>query len=637
MGWKNGKTGSGKSTLSSGSSGSTCVKLDVADFAVENMVSADDEFRLFHPRKRRPSDLSVQTLLDEPLVHVAFKSFMLATCSEEFVSLWTDLYNFELVPYMSEEKRLRAQEIYSKYFAENAPQNSVKTDHLDSSTLVGLRNNLMVDENDVVNQTDLSVISETFKFIFAKVWTMLKFDFMPQFLGSDSFKELEVYAELGDGEVGGEKQMSMEAVLTNPYLLHDFLLFVNSEVMKQKVRDILVEMPSLRSKSRSDSSPRPDSLVRKLLWKKSTRTDSSPEKGVKNSSKVSEQELRAGTFVSIQALVELFSELEDFACADAGQGHRFERMKRILSRFGRSSDDPGAKTMIYPQIQFLHKHLCAFELKVGRYREIVYSQNDTSFFLPVREEILERLDKFVLPEFMNSAQYRVLQDRMDSSLKEFRDARAQAKIKDLLQYAEKRKIFDPSTYAYTLESAISLPWGAFYLKRFARKRLQEENVLFVLDVTAYQRMKEHCAAFQSQEDIAFVTKQAHRLCEMYIHPSSPLQINISHTQRSQLLEKVYEKGIVSPDVFDEARTETMRILNSNLWQQFQQDSMHENFIRKCMHNVHRVVPKEPGSIRLLASRHSSLTKRCSMPQKTDSVGVDDVLLEGTASAVGGSL
>mmetsp|Transcript_9976 Transcript_9976/g.17493 ORF Transcript_9976/g.17493 Transcript_9976/m.17493 type:complete len:494 (+) Transcript_9976:443-1924(+) len=158
--------------------------------STQDSVSAEEDDRLFHPRKRRPSDLSLQTLLEEPVVSRAFRKFMLSKLSEELLMLWADLIAFELIPYEARTKKIRAQDIFTKFFAKDSHTPSVKTTYMDPDTVEILSRKLQVDKNGTIHQSDSHVLAEAFKFIFGKVITIIKFEYMPQFLASEFFTEL---------------------------------------------------------------------------------------------------------------------------------------------------------------------------------------------------------------------------------------------------------------------------------------------------------------------------------------------------------------------------------------------------------------------------------------------------------------
>lgn len=570
-------------------------------------VAAEDEEILFHPRKRRPSDVSMQTVLQEPLVSDAFRDFMHEKLSENLVSLWVDLYSYERISYESTAKQVRAQALFSKYFADHAPLGSVCNDFLDHETLTSLCSQLMVlPGSDIVQQSDACALGAAFKLTYAKLITYLKFEFMPQFLVSDHFGRLEGNEESLWDELDASAGPDAEVVLKHPWLLSYFSEFIYSVILLDD--DSAADNPAVAATMATaaafgnSTSSCPSRLRKQRLPTSIPRT--SGQKNVVDEF--------TGTLRSARDLVELYFEVEDYSCWAADRAHQFERLRRILSRFGNSSSGSKTNTLptvtdrraIEPPIAYLDHHLAQFEMKISRYHDLVYRKKDAAFLEPVRQEVLRRLNTHIIPLFRENFLYNLAMDGASPGTERVRKAeRSFAKIRQLADFAEKRKLANQFTYTYTLESALSLPWGAYYLKRFARKRLQEENILFVLEIDAFSRLAAHKKQDKSSEDIAYIRRRIKRICELYIADNAQLQVNISHTMRSEVLNRALETDTHAPDTFDDAREEVLRMLRLNMWPAFQHDNMHENFIKKCAHNMHRrgADGKDLGPLHLPAS------------------------------------
>ncbi|GBG24853.1 Regulator of G-protein signaling 13 [Hondaea fermentalgiana] len=576
-----------------------------------NEVAAEDEQALFHPRKRRPSDVSMQTVLHEPLVSDAFRDFMHEKLSENLVSLWIDLYAYERISYESERKVRRAREIYAKYFANHAPLGSVCRDFLDAETLAGLRACLDVDpESDFVRQRDPRALGASFKLTYAKLVTFLKFEFMPQFLVSKHFGRLGASKDESFwAEMEASEAPTAETVLQHPWLLSYFSEFITSIPMRSelmrpsqpKSAKATNEARGLGAASTADSLSTSNRIIpRKGSTKDKAKKDEIPSQSGRNESQTDDdlidvagdeddaeyaQHEFMGTLRSARDLVELYFEIEDYSCWVADNAHQFERLRRILSRFGNTDACRGQeRPAIQPPIVFLEQHLTLFEMKISRYHDLVYRQQDAAFFNGVRQEVLRRLNAHLIPLFRDNFLAAL---NFPATGRERRAERSDARIRQLVHFAEQRNLANQFTYTYTLESALSLPWGAYYLKRFARKRLQEESVLFVLETDAYRLLEAHTKEERSAQDTAQIRRRIKRICDLYVSDAAPLQVNISHAQRSAILHQALADQSYTQDIFEEARDEVLRMLRLNLWPAFQQDNMHENFLRKCAHNMHR--------------------------------------------------
>jgi len=488
---------------------------------------------------------------------------MFSKFSEEFVELWMDINSYERIPYESSSKLERAQMIFRKYFAENCLLGSFKHVHMDSATLELLRRDLMIDAQGTVCQRDSMKLCEAFRFIFGKIVTILKFDFMPQFLVSDDFQTLEskLTRLLQDPEKAFQNAsdsidyIAMDQILKSPLIQSSFLDFIRAE-----------------NRKKFKLMPKKPTGWRKLVTRKSSGSFRSCKSDESSETEDPIQPEAMDTMVSMtlasaEELVELYQEIEDFRISKSLK-HQFERMKRIFARYGVTDNDG-----ICPSIEFLSSHFHHFEMKVGRYRNIVYKDANFEFFKPVQDEIQARLERYLLPLYMESSSLAQLKCSMNQVTAPFKRERVHEKVQELSKFAKDRRLFENFAYTYTLESALALPWGVFYIKRFARKRLQEESLLFVLDCQEYQRI---CKS-EIKDEVAFAGQ---RIMDLYISTQGPLQINISGDMREEIMNQIE----FTSSTFIESYKEVLRILELNTWPQFQQDNAHENFKKKCTHH-----------------------------------------------------
>jgi hypothetical protein len=412
---------------------------------------------------------------------------------------------------------------------------------------------------------------------------------------------------------------------------------------------------------------------------------------------------------SAAALVNLFQEIDDFRGATADPRHQFQRLQRILTHYG-AAEAPGAgdnggagagavscsprllvrrrtasgsssssgggsygssscrdsgtdggggnsangrSAPIQPPITSLQQHLSKFKAKPARYRDMVFVQHDSGFLDGMRDEVLRRLDAYVLPAFVASPQYTrlarlrgdpvadggagtgagagagvgvgagsgtphqqeqepsVMSDKLDVSLQR----RERERIAALRRFAEERLVASAPMLSNSLESALALPWGAFYLRKMALRLLQEESVLFLLEVNELRAAErdfdvddgeappaaaaadaDAAAANSSNNDnhadsahqarLRLLRKRAVRICDTFLADGAPMPLNISHEQRETVLSAVHDQHAHSARAFDVVYREVIFLLNNNLWPAFTQDRTYEDFLNKCALSQH---------------------------------------------------
>lgn len=282
---------------------------------------------------------------------------------------------------------------------------------------------------------------------------------------------------------------------------------------------------------------------------------------------------------------------------------------------------------------------------------MVFVQHDSGLLDEVRDEVLRRLDAYVLPAFVASPQYTrlarlrrdpvadggagagtgtgvvagagvphqqeqlqelgVMSDGPDVSLQR----RERERIAALRRFAEERLVANAPMFRNSLESALALPWGAFYVRKMALRLLQEESVLFLLEVNELRAAERDFAAeggeaapaaaaadagaaaangsnndnhadAAHQARLRLLRERAVRICDTFLADSAPMPVNISHEQRETVLSAVHDQHAHSARAFDVAYREVIFLLNNNLWPAFTQDRTYEDFLKKCALSQH---------------------------------------------------
>jgi hypothetical protein len=134
--------------------------------------------------RRRHSDVSLRTILLDPTIYHSFRKFLQQDLCEEVFLFWieVDQYNSIEQPKLQREK---AAHIYETYIKQGAAQSI----DLDKTTKDSIADSLAYSKGRV-NQADTGKMRAAFELAHIKVFTRLKFDFMPRFLTSEAFSHI---------------------------------------------------------------------------------------------------------------------------------------------------------------------------------------------------------------------------------------------------------------------------------------------------------------------------------------------------------------------------------------------------------------------------------------------------------------
>ena len=77
-------------------------------------------------------------------------------------------------------------------------------------------------------------------------------------------------------------------------------------------------------------------------------------------------------------------------------------------------------------------------------------------------------------------------------------------------------------------------------------------------------------AIKPESDVAVIHQHARRILDKYIIFGAPMQINVSSKLRNETVKCVIDRGHSPlPECFDAAQSEAFRLMEQNLWSQFQ--------------------------------------------------------------------
>ena len=274
-------------------------------------------------------------------------------------------------------------------------------------------------------------------------------------------------------------------------------------------------------------------------------------------------------------LYDLYFEIKDHerACAAGDTSHAFQRLTRIFARFGNERN-----TSIRPIIETLREGFVKFEKKPG-----AFSKEGAGYFMDVQEEAVRRLSDMCLSAFKVSSNFaRLFADLKNEDGGNRARKKSETKIKEMESLAGDDSEEDIKAAFQTLGSVLRVSPGTFYVKRFSRKRLQEERVDFWIEVELFRRGSGNIDDDLDQQQFA------ERIYDLYIAPEGARTLGtvISAETRAALKSTIFESDDscekVNRDTFASAQAEVLAALEKGLWQTFRASSAYDNFIKRCL-------------------------------------------------------
>ncbi|KAJ6241228.1 electron carrier/ protein disulfide oxidoreductase [Anaeramoeba flamelloides] len=122
----------------------------------------------------------------------------------------------------------------------------------------------------------------------------------------------------------------------------------------------------------------------------------------------------------------------------------------------------------------------------------------------------------------------------------------------------------------SIDLLFTIPTAIEYFKEFLCEQLNQENILFFLEV------KEFKNSYQNQKK---TNKIAKRIYDKYIKPGSLFEVNIDYSNRQELTELMQDKKI-SLDMFDQAQEIVFRHMEHNSFSQFKKSKLYKELIHK---------------------------------------------------------
>ena len=517
--------------------------------SADELPSNAEMQELFLPRGKKSTDAVLQKCLQDGYVLECFRGFLMGVFAEEILTIWQDVSSYELIPFESERKRELAQTIYDKYFKESGSL-SLRSIGIDRETKEGVKITLKVDNNDIVQQADPKALEKVFHLVHAKIFNILKFEHLPMFLISKEFVSLKTFTDFFDSHVEAAQassnvlaSMTMRDVLDLPYFSACFLSFVNDNEFRGE---------------------------------------------------------RDGNMKGAGDLYDLYQEIKDHQRSSAAgeSSHSFQRLVRIFARFGNTKN-----TTMRPLISELEDGFKKLEKKPGAFKEC-----GSEFFSGVLNEVLNRLTEMCLGEFKKSNNFiRLLTGLSDRKGGLRARKKSESKIREMESLggnasvgSKSLSLADMKAKFNTLSNVLGVSTGIFYVKRFARLRLQEERVSFWIEVELFRKGgtlhdvegsaemdANHVGGYAyGSPDPAMMREFAERIYSLYVSEDGAHSLKgaLASSTRSALAA-IVEGDSEMPcqlDMFRNAQREVLNTLEKGLWVAFRNSSAYENFVKRCL-------------------------------------------------------
>eukprot|EP00516_Mucochytrium_quahogii_P005088 CAMPEP_0203757278 /NCGR_PEP_ID=MMETSP0098-20131031/10402_1 /ASSEMBLY_ACC=CAM_ASM_000208 /TAXON_ID=96639 /ORGANISM=" , Strain NY0313808BC1" /LENGTH=652 /DNA_ID=CAMNT_0050649469 /DNA_START=1735 /DNA_END=3689 /DNA_ORIENTATION=+ len=624
--------------------------------ARENMQSFRESFRLSQTRKsrlytewgaeshevrsryrqRRLSDQSMSLIMDDPTIYEAFQSFVKQDANEVVVSCWKEMDEFcTYIAGSNADKQVivdGAQTLCDKYILGEFTEKFSTI--LARSTIDDLIFDLCIDKEDLkhkICQTNIQTIENVFKVIHLRMHNFLKYEYLPGFLVSEEFRKLTALGENASSSEEEEEEedeedefvttevdehsVSLETMTPSSVNSISSIEETSSIVTDDEIAPFFFEYVFMEAKSLDEN-----------LGKHLARRKSSLQRALdRNRSHSLQRHLN---------LVELFLELEALL-ESTDEETRLRRLNLILNRYGQPS-----QTLIQPPVQSLYALNERLHDDMQRNKPLTSLPQDVNEQIgEVKSDVIAMIGRRLVPGFKRSNTYRRMVSgdrkllqypsstltvkideneplRLRASSSPKREGTA-AHVAALESYIQESKMpsrtFSASKGDQGLDDVLANSHGIFLLKRHARRLFQEENVSFLVNVQQFKRN----VGISKRDDMYELLHSAQSICNQFIEPGSPLEVNISAKQRSTTLELFNEcssefyEGL-KPDchegddnadfalnkvsrslikktgkIFNETELEIYRLVQKGLWESFKEDKAYEDFQSKLVHNRFR--------------------------------------------------
>eukprot|EP01029_Cantina_marsupialis_P011849 TRINITY_DN26352_c0_g2_i2.p1 TRINITY_DN26352_c0_g2~~TRINITY_DN26352_c0_g2_i2.p1 ORF type:complete len:459 (-),score=99.64 TRINITY_DN26352_c0_g2_i2:4-1380(-) len=189
--------------------------------------------------KRRKSDSNLRGMMKDPVVGTVFRDFLAEEMKEHLFLCWIDVEQYNLITDEQDiaEKQRTAAHIFNAYFEQNGPAEV----QLDTATRMQIREVLQLREG-IVNQRDFKLLKQAFFLAHQKIFTQLKFEYMPRFLShrkflnlSHSKKYFEDQPEVDHAAASILTDINLDYTLEHPLGTYFFKQFLQSP----EARDIM--------------------------------------------------------------------------------------------------------------------------------------------------------------------------------------------------------------------------------------------------------------------------------------------------------------------------------------------------------------------------------------------------------------
>ncbi|KAJ3424195.1 hypothetical protein M0812_29829 [Anaeramoeba flamelloides] len=191
-------------------------------------------------------------------------------------------------------------------------------------------------------------------------------------------------------------------------------------------------------------------------------------------------------------------------------------------------------------------------------------QSDFSYQIDSDISIIEKKNDSTLKEFQNLNQNTNNVDGKENDTGNVNDnGNGNGKENERKQ---KNKIIDLDS----IDTLFSIPMAIEYFKEFMFEQLNQENLLFYIDVMNFTKA---CSSDKKQ-----LQKIGKNICEKYIKINSLFEINIDSKCKSLILQKMKNKNY-SLDMFFQAKQIVFNHMNLNSFEEFKKSNLYRKFLK----------------------------------------------------------
>jgi len=480
-----------------------------------NLSENDKNFRTLVYRKRRLSDSTLMQILLDPFVSRAFKRFLQGEFGEQLLQFYFDAQNYACLPASTsvKDRQEAAARIFNKYIAEDTETGfDIGLDHATrqhvsetlTAKLVGSSSNQEGGVVYKVTTTDQEKLKKAFYFSSMKAFQLIKFEYLPLFISSQAFQEMQglegFFADEADQVKKAQQllsEMDMKFILEHPVGIF-------------------------------------------YLQKYFDETNALDGNGT--------------------ILAELYEEVQTFErCGDPVT--RRKRLDTVVLRYS------GKFPEIVPSLEKVKVELAdnsslkwnkpsATSLQPIKEEITTELQKIEAEFK--QSEIFQTMSKQITTSAISSLE--------KVSNFHTKTANTQMTIKKINEFAEARNLKSiDEDEEISFQKVLNNSQGLVFFRRYAIENFMEDSIMFYVEV---EKFKQKVESIGAENDFDLMQREGQRICTRFLVNDASMQINVSAQLREDTIQEFRDPGTCSINSFQAAEAEVLALLKNNLWAKF---------------------------------------------------------------------